>query len=225
MCGLECVVDYLYWIGCLIELFGLCLLEFEFLVDVVIEICIWFCNYVVKCLFFVYFVDEFGLCVCQECQVECVVDVCCKIGYELLFEVIVLVGMEICVDIVFSLMQCFYDLGVWFDWWKFELVDDFVIWVNIQQMILVNDLYCCGVVIFGFVVFDEVLLQFFVVVCVFFVVKGFVVGCMIWVEVVCVWFVGEIGDDVVLDMLVEWFGLFVCGWCVVCVGVVLEFVV
>lgn len=140
-----------WWVGCLVELLGLCLLWFDDMCLVGLLFMYWLIEQVVKCLVYYYFDDFVDLCVEQE---QCVLElweVMCVSGNELLLEmillcVVMLVGIED--DVVLCIVVCFYNFGVKFEWWKFML---FIVdgWMWFVVLIVECDLYCCGVVIFG----------------------------------------------------------------------------
>lgn len=71
-------------------------------------------------------------------------------------------------------------------------------WVNVIVVIEENDFYMCGIVVLGFDVLEVEFVVSFEVVVLYELVKGFVVGCIIFGDVVCVWMKGDMMDEEVV---------------------------
>ncbi len=212
MRGLEAAADYPYWIGRPIELPGSCPIEFEASDDVGATLREWPLNHVVKCLVFYHPDDSADLKARQERQILRLFDACRKTRHELLMEIIPSKNGPVGETTAAEVMQRFYDLGIFPDWWKLEPDQNPKTWAHVEAVIQANDPLCRGVVLLGLSAPDEALLASFESVAHIPIVKGFAVGRTIFQDAATQWLAGHIDDATAVQMLVERFAYLVDGW-------------
>ncbi|MFC6489164.1 bifunctional 5-dehydro-2-deoxygluconokinase/5-dehydro-2-deoxyphosphogluconate aldolase [Nitratireductor sp. GCM10026969] len=94
-----------------------------------------------------------------------------------------------------AVIERFYEIGVYPDWWKLEPMTSHKAWENACNAITRNDPYTRGIVVLGLDAPAEELEESFTVAAGFDLVKGFAVGRTIFGEAARRWLAGEIGDD------------------------------
>lgn len=65
-------------------------------------------------------------------------------------------------DIIVVIICCMYDIGIFLDWWKLELMILYGGWLNVCNVIMDNDFNIWGIVVLGFDVLEDELLVSFV---------------------------------------------------------------
>ena len=93
------------------------------------------------------------------------------------------------------LIQRFYDIGVFPDWWKLEPMQTAAAWANTIAAIEKNDRHTRGIVVLGLDAPEAELASSFEVAAAFDLVKGFAVGRTIFGEVARNWMKGEMEDE------------------------------
>jgi 5-dehydro-2-deoxygluconokinase len=93
------------------------------------------------------------------------------------------------------LIQQFYDVGVYPDWWKLEPMKTATAWANTIAAIENNDRHTRGIVILGLDAPEADLTASFEVAAGFDLVKGFAVGRTIFGDSARAWLAGKITDD------------------------------
>jgi 5-dehydro-2-deoxygluconokinase len=103
------------------------------------------------------------------------------------------------------LIQQFYDIGVFPDWWKLEPMQTAAAWANTIAAIENNDRHTRGIVVLGLDAPEAELALSFKVAAGFDLVKGFAVGRTIFGDVARNWMKGEMEDEAaVAEMAVRY---------------------
>ena len=100
-----------------------------------------------------------------------------------------------------TLIQQFYDLGVYPDWWKLEPFKTAAAWQNAVEAIERNDPYTRGIVVLGLDAPEAELAASFAMAAKQPMVKGFAVGRTIFGDAARAWMADEIGDAEAIDMM------------------------
>ncbi|KKX30908.1 5-dehydro-2-deoxygluconokinase [Rhizobium sp. LC145] len=102
---------------------------------------------------------------------------------------------------VARVIERFYEIGIYPDWWKLEPMKTEASWANACEAILKHDPYTRGIVVLGLDAPMAELRESLKTAARFDLVKGFAVGRTIFGEAARRWFAGEIGDEeAVADM-------------------------
>jgi 5-dehydro-2-deoxygluconokinase len=161
----------------------------------------WARENVVKLLVFCHPDDDAATRTQQEEVVKRLWHASRRNGLEFLLEIIPSkVG---CVDdmTTATLIQQFYDLGVYPDWWKLEPFKTATAWQNAVDAIERNDPYTRGIVVLGLDAPEAELAASFAMAAQQPLVKGFAVGRTIFGDAARAWMVGEISDAEAVDMM------------------------
>ena len=94
-----------------------------------------------------------------------------------------------------KVIERFYDIGVYPDWWKLEPMKSDGAWRNACDAIAKNDPYCRGIVVLGLEAPEAELVESFEVAARYDMVKGFAVGRTIFAGVAREWLSGTITDE------------------------------
>ena len=100
-----------------------------------------------------------------------------------------------------TLIQQFYDVGVYPDWWKLEPFKSAAAWQNAVDAIERNDPYTRGIVVLGLDAPEAELAASFAMAAKQPLVKGFAVGRTIFGDAARAWMADEIGDAEAIDMM------------------------
>ncbi len=200
------------WVGRPVELPGSRPLEFEPGADIGGALISWPVDQVVKCLIFYHPDDPQELRQQQERKVMTLFETCRRSGHELLLEVIAGKHGDVAPDTVARVIERFYDLGVYPDWWKLEPAADAAIWRKITASIAGRDPYCRGIVILGLEAPQDILLESFEAAAGFDLIRGFAVGRTIFADVARAWLDGEIDDDKARGDMAARFQVLADGW-------------
>jgi 5-dehydro-2-deoxygluconokinase len=100
-----------------------------------------------------------------------------------------------------TLIQQFYDVGVYPDWWKLEPFKSAAAWQNAVDAIERNDPYTRGIVVLGLDAPEAELAASFAMAAKQPLVKGFAVGRTIFGDAARAWMAGDIGDAEAIDMM------------------------
>ncbi len=99
------------------------------------------------------------------------------------------------------MIQQFYDIGVYPDWWKLEPMKTIAAWKNTIAAIERNDSNTRGIVVLGLDAPEAELSVSFQVAAAFELVKGFAVGRTIFGDVARAWMKRDLSDEAaVADM-------------------------
>jgi len=102
-----------------------------------------------------------------------------------------------------TLIQQFYAVGVYPDWWKLEPFKSAAAWQNAVDAIERNDPYTRGIVVLGLDAPEAELAASFAMAAKQPLVKGFAVGRTIFGDAARAWMAGDIGDAEAIDMMRE----------------------
>jgi 5-dehydro-2-deoxygluconokinase len=191
------------WIGRPVELPGSRPLELEIGPDLGTDLKEWPIDHVVKVLCFYHPDDEAATKAEQEAMIIRLADAVRSNGLEFLLEVIPSKVAEINDDTAAMVMERFYELGVYPDWWKLEPMKSDAAWAKASAVIEKHDPYCRGIVVLGLDAPKETLRDSFAVAARFERVKGFAVGRTIWAEVARQWFAGKLDDEQALAQMAD----------------------
>jgi len=100
-----------------------------------------------------------------------------------------------------TLIQQFYDLGVYPDWWKLEPFITAAAWQNAVDAIERNDPYTRGIVVLGLDAPEAELAASLALAAQQPLVKGFAVGRTIFGDAARAWMAGDISDAEAIDMM------------------------
>ncbi|WP_172327622.1 5-dehydro-2-deoxygluconokinase [Mangrovicoccus sp. HB161399] len=102
-----------------------------------------------------------------------------------------------------TLIQQFYDIGVYPDWWKLEPLKTSAAWANAVEAIERNDPNTRGIVVLGLDAPEAELAASFEVAASFDLVKGFAVGRTIFGDAARAWMKGEMTDEAAIAQMAE----------------------
>jgi 5-dehydro-2-deoxygluconokinase len=120
---------------------------------------------------------------------------------EMLLEVIPSKVAAVDDGTVAAVIERFYEIGVYPDWWKLEPMRSQAAWKNASEAITRNDPHTRGIVVLGLDAPPDELHASFDVAARFDLVKGFAVGRTIFGNAARRWLAGEIADEeAVADM-------------------------
>ncbi|VAW20226.1 5-keto-2-deoxygluconokinase / uncharacterized domain [hydrothermal vent metagenome] len=124
-------------------------------------------------------------------------------GHEFLLEVIPSKVAPCNDDSAAAIIQRFYDLGVYPDWWKLEPMKTEAAWQATCSTIAKNDKWCRGIVVLGLDAPKADLEASFQVAAKYDLVKGFAVGRTIFADAARSWLAGNIGDQQAIAGMAE----------------------
>lgn len=183
------------WIGRPVEQPGSRPLELEIGPDFGSDLAQWPSEHVVKVLCFYHPDDDAAMKARQEETVMRLAGAARANGLEFLLEIIPSKVGPVEDDTTARVIQRFYDIGVYPDWWKLEPMKTRGAWAAACEAITRNDPHTRGIVVLGLEAPAEELQASFRQAARFDLVKGFAVGRSIFGEPARRWLAGEIGDD------------------------------
>ncbi|PLL13448.1 5-dehydro-2-deoxygluconokinase [Tabrizicola sp. TH137] len=163
----------------------------------------WPLGHVVKVLCFYHPDDAAEMKAQQEETVLRLFHACRRNRLEMLLEVIPSkVGP---VDDMTSarVIERFYDLGVYPDWWKLEPFATDAAWTNACTAITSRDAHVRGIVVLGLDAPEDQLAASLALAARHELVKGFAVGRTIFADAARGWLAGSLGDEEAIAMMVE----------------------
>ncbi|MDL2403545.1 bifunctional 5-dehydro-2-deoxygluconokinase/5-dehydro-2-deoxyphosphogluconate aldolase [Rhizobium mayense] len=161
----------------------------------------WARDNVVKVLCFCHPSDSAEQRAAQEETVKRLFEASRRNGLEFLLEIIPSKVSAVNDETNATLIQQFYDIGVYPDWWKLEPMRTSEAWTNAIRAIERNDGNTRGIVVLGLDAPEAELAASFQVAASFDLVKGFAVGRTIFGDVARAWMKGDLSDQVaVADM-------------------------
>jgi 5-dehydro-2-deoxygluconokinase len=122
-------------------------------------------------------------------------------GLELLLEVIPSKAGPVEDDTTARVIQRFYDIGVFPDWWKLEPMQSERAWAEACAAIERNDRHTRGIVVLGLDAPIVHLTKSFALAARFDLVKGFAVGRTIFGEAARAWLGGRMSDDEAIGVM------------------------
>ena len=161
----------------------------------------WARENVVKLLVFCHPEDDAAMRAEQEEVVKRLWHASRRNGLEFLLEIIPSKVGAVDDMTTATLIQQFYDLGVYPDWWKLEPFKSAAAWQNAVDAIERNDPYTRGIVVLGLDAPEAELAASFAMAAKQPLVKGFAVGRTIFGDAARAWMADEIGDAEAIDMM------------------------
>nr|WP_209003277.1 5-dehydro-2-deoxygluconokinase [Stappia taiwanensis] len=200
------------WIGRPVERPGSRPLELEIGPDYGSDLAEWPAEHVVKVLCFYHPDDTLEMKHQQEERVVRLARAARANGLELLLEVIPSKVGPVGDDTTATVIQRFYDLGVYPDWWKLEPMTSAAGWEKTCAAISRNDPHVRGIVVLGLDAPADRLRAGFEVAAGFDLVKGFAVGRTIFGPSARKWLAGEIDDAAAVRDMSEAFAGLCAAW-------------
>ena len=189
------------WIGRPVEDPGTRPLRLEIEPDYGSALAEWPLEHVVKVLAFYHPGDDAAMKADQEATVVRLARAARANGLEFLLEIIPSKVAPVTDTTSAEIIQRFYDLGVYPDWWKLEPMKSDAGWANACAAITRNDPHTRGIVVLGLEAPTEELAASFAVAARHDLVKGFAVGRTIFADAARAWLGGAITDaEAVEDM-------------------------
>ena len=161
----------------------------------------WARENVVKLLVFCHPEDDAAMRAEQEEVVKRLWHASRRNGLEFLLEIIPSKVGAVDDMTTATLIQQFYDVGVYPDWWKLEPFKSAAAWQNSVDAIERNDPYTRGIVVLGLDAPEAELAASFAMAAKQPLVKGFAVGRTIFGDAARAWMADEIGDAEAIDMM------------------------
>ena len=156
-------------------------------------------NYVVKFSCFCYLEDDQELRLEQEKQVTKLFKECRRNRLEFLIEIISLKENHYPDKAIIRLIQKFYDLGIYPDWWMIDSFRTNGFWQNINNLIMKKDKHIRGILVKGLDLplnnlvshYENAAKQRFV--------KGFVIENTVYANIYKNWIAGKVTDNKVIQ--------------------------
>jgi 5-dehydro-2-deoxygluconokinase len=161
----------------------------------------WPRDHVVKCLCFAHPDDDADVWASQENTVLRLFHAARRNGLEFLLEVIPSKVGPVGDDTTARVIQRFYGVGVYPDWWKLEPFKTETAWANAVAAIERNDPRTRGIVVLGLDAPEAELSASFELAARFPLVKGFAVGRTIFGQAARDWLSGRIADDEAVETM------------------------
>lgn len=161
----------------------------------------WPVDHVVKVLCFYHPDDSLQLKTEQEETIVRLFAAARRNRLEFLLEIIPSKAGKCEDDTSAKIIQRFYDIGVYPDWWKLEPMKNDAAWEMTCAAIYKNDPWCHGIVVLGLEASKEHLAASFAAAAKHDLVKGFAVGRTIFAETAKFWFSGAIDDVTAVDQM------------------------
>ncbi|MAJ82641.1 MAG: 5-dehydro-2-deoxygluconokinase [Legionellales bacterium] len=161
----------------------------------------WARENVVKLLVFCHPKDDGMTCQQQEDVVKRLWMASRRNGLEFLLEIIPSKVGAVDHTTTATLIQQFYDLGIYPDWWKLEPFKTEEAWQNAVDAIERNDPYTRGIVVLGLDAPEADLAESFALAAKQPLVKGFAVGRTIFGDAARAWMKGDLSDEAAVDMM------------------------
>lgn len=161
----------------------------------------WPLAHVVKVLCFYHPDDPPALKAEQEATVTRLFHAARRNRLEFLLEVIPSKAGPVSDDTTAQVIQRFYDIGIFPDWWKLEPMQTEAGWQAACDAITRNDAHTRGIVVLGLGESEAALAASFAKAARFDLVKGFAVGRTIFAEAAEGFMAGRLGDAAAVDMM------------------------
>lgn len=154
----------------------------------------WTREQVVKLLCFYHPADSDDMKEQQEAMVQKVFTAARRNRLEFLLEVIPSKVAAVSDDTTAQVIERFYDIGVYPDWWKLEPLTSCAAWHKVTDVITARDPYTRGIVVLGLDAPEAELAASFAIAAQKPLVKGFAVGRTIFGHVARQWFQAALND-------------------------------
>ncbi|MBL4926483.1 bifunctional 5-dehydro-2-deoxygluconokinase/5-dehydro-2-deoxyphosphogluconate aldolase [Fuscibacter oryzae] len=163
----------------------------------------WPLEHVVKVLCFYHTDDDAATKAAQEDTVRRLFHACRRNRLEMLLEIIPSKVAPVNDDTSARIIQRFYDIGVYPDWWKLEPFTTDAAYEKACAAITANDPHTRGVVVLGLDAPAEELAASLAIAARHDLVKGFAVGRTIFGDAARGWLAGTLGDEAAVEMMVQ----------------------
>ena len=183
------------WIGRPVEDPGTRPLRLEIEPDYGSALAEWPLEHVVKVLCFYHTDDDPAMKADQEATIVRLARAARANSLELLLEVIPSKVAPVTDDTAAAIIERFYGLGVFPDWWKLEPMTSHAAWNNACAAIHRHDPYCRGIIVLGLDAPTDALAASFEAAARHDLVKGFAIGRTIFAETARSWLDGSIADS------------------------------
>jgi 5-dehydro-2-deoxygluconokinase len=154
----------------------------------------WPLEHIVKVLCFCHPADAPDIRAAQENTLLRLFHACRRNRLELLLEIIPSKVGAVDDTTTAQLINRFYDIGIYPDWWKLEPMQSPAAWANTCDTITARDPYVQGIVILGLGQTEGELASAFQLAARYHLVKGFAVGRTIHAGVGAKWMAGQMDD-------------------------------
>ncbi len=161
----------------------------------------WPRNHVVKVLCFYHPDDDDKTNAKQEETISRLFAASRRNNLDFLLEIIPSKVGECSNDTTAKVIQRFYDIGIYPDWWKLEPMKNDDAWEVTCAAISDNDPYCRGIVVLGLDAPKEHLAASFASAAKHDLVKGFAVGRTIFGDTARAWFADTISDEQAVEQM------------------------
>ena len=172
----------------------------------------WPREHVVKLLVFCHPDDDIEMQMQQEATVLRLASAVRRNRLEFLLEVVPSKVADVDDNSTQKLIERFYEIGVYPDWWKLEPMKSADAWQNTCNAISKNDPHCRGIVVLGLGASSEELARSFVIAAKQPLVKGFAVGRTIFSEAEKEWFHGNITDRQAIENMAKKYAALCAVW-------------
>ena len=172
----------------------------------------WPLEHVVKVLCFYHPDDDAGTKAAQEDTVLRLFHACRRNRLEMLLEIIPSKVAATDDQTSARIIQRFYDLGVYPDWWKLEPFASDAAWDNACAAITANDSHVRGIVVLGLDASEADLATSLALAAKHDLVKGFAIGRTIFADAARGWLKGEITDAAAVDQMSERYARLAALW-------------
>ena len=201
------------WIGRPIEQSGVFPLALCEEPDIGSRLAEWPVNHCVKVLAPCRMDDSDELRTYHERLLTQLADACRRTRHEFLLEIITARPDKLAVpDQIHALMERFYELGIFPDWWKLEPVLESGFWNRCGDIVRANDAQMQGIIVLGKEAEPEVLASVFRTARAESLVKGFAVGRTIFAGAAQDWLNGRIDDDMAVTTMTDLFAGLIDAW-------------
>lgn len=172
----------------------------------------WPAEHVVKVLCFCHPDDDAATWEDQIATVERLYTSARRNGLELLLEVIPSKVGPVDDRTTATIIERFYDRGIFPDWWKLEPLETEAAWANACAAIARHDPHCRGIVVLGLDAPEVELIPRLEGAAAHDLVKGFAVGRTIWGASARAWLLGEIDDATAVAQMVQNYARLAAVW-------------
>lgn len=163
----------------------------------------WPSDHVVKVLCFYHPDDAEAVKADQEDTVRRLFHACRRNRLEFLLEIIPSKAGEVSDRTTAEVIERFYELGIYPDWWKLEPLKTESAWGLATSAIAKNDPHCRGIVVLGLDAPAEELAASFELAARHDIVKGFAVGRTIFGDTGRKWFAQEVTDQQAITQMAQ----------------------
>ncbi len=172
----------------------------------------WPRDHVVKVLCFYHPDDEESLRRQQEGTIDRLFAAARRNDLEFLLEIIPSRAGPVNDETTARVIQRFYDIGIFPDWWKLEPMTSGPAWQAVCDTIARNDAHCRGIVVLGLEAEAGRLIESFTAAARHEMVRGFAVGRTIFAHAAREWLTGRMNDEQAIDDMAERYRELCAAW-------------